>query len=82
MEWIRASEFSGRNGVWRAEALALPARLVLTHRMIFASLADGWVLIPALGLTVFAESVLRAGTPRRASVRVRHRAGRPSTPVR
>jgi hypothetical protein len=82
MEWIRASEFSGRNGVWRAEALALPARLVLTHRMIFASLADGWVLIPALGLTVFAWAVFRAGSPRWAPVRARPGEAGPSTQVR
>ena len=82
MEWIRASEFIGRNGLSLTEALALPVRLVLTPRMIFASLAIDGVLIPVLGTAVLAGAAFRANTSRGVPVHLRPHPGSPSTPVR
>ena len=60
----------------------MPARLVLTHEMIFASLAEGLMAIPFLGLAAFAGTVFRAANPGGVPVHVRHPEDRPSTQVR
>jgi len=50
--------------------------------MIFASLAEGLMAIPFLGLAAFAGTVFRAANPGGVPVHVRHPEDRPSTQVR